>query len=527
MGITLGSVFKDAWRAVGGAERTVGRDLSTAAGKLKAEAGWAALALGDTPLPEFIQTAIVRMHQPFAAVPHDGPLMTCPPVQPLDPPVAANTSRPVETWTVRAGTLTSAAPARAVAVALPAGGEGQVTLTAAAPGTDWGTRGHESAVVSIFVDGRYNQDVVLYGGATPTAYPLSLGTLPAGHHTITVAYNQAASTPGATGVQVSSLTLDPPGQGLSALAEKYQPYFYGRGVENNHTDVPLMMWCETSKQGEDTVLAYSVMHSNEDGGTASDPVAEQSSWGRLTDPDPICWVVLDPAGRIVETRYDGWLDESSSFHGTYEGTHPILRVAGTNNSYDDRGTTALLFRPRVQLENFTGSSRESLMDRNPWMYKLSNEELQREGKVETPAQAAATLASEGTPGFQRPAQVMDLRQYLYVDLALANPGHSQVAVAVKLKGDAKWYRSDLGDTTIDVLWAGSGMRTSVPLPAGTRPQDVEAVRVLDNGGSAVTLGAVNKVFMLDDAYQPQPVALAGATRARTVGKYSQVQFAAL
>jgi hypothetical protein len=37
-------------------------------------------------------------------------------------------------------------------------------LTASAPGTDWGTAGSESAVVTVTLDGKYNQDVVLFAG---------------------------------------------------------------------------------------------------------------------------------------------------------------------------------------------------------------------------------------------------------------------------------------------------------------------------------------------------------------------------
>ena len=44
------------------------------------------------------------------------------------------------------------------------GGEALLDLTASAPGTDWGTAGSESAVVTVTLDGKYNQDVVLFAG---------------------------------------------------------------------------------------------------------------------------------------------------------------------------------------------------------------------------------------------------------------------------------------------------------------------------------------------------------------------------
>jgi hypothetical protein len=235
--------------------------------------------------------------------------------------------------------------------------------------------------------------------------------------------------------------------------------------------------------------------------------------------DGLASVTVGPDGAVKDVRYFGMLDFQGKFAGTFQGTHPVLRVATTNDSLDDRGTSAFLFRPRAQYMDFTGSSRESLTDQNPWIYRLSDEELKREGKEMSDAEAATALANEGKPGFQRPKKVMDLRRYLYVDLALENPWHTQVAVAVKLKGQDKWYRSDFGDTGVDALWSGTGVRTSVPLPAGVKPSDIEAVRVLNEGGMGVTLDGVHKAFMLDDAYEPQYLNLP-AQKPTSVGRWS-------
>ena len=67
-------------------------------------------------------------------------------------------------------------------------GEARLDLTAAGPGTNWGAKGRESAVMSVYVDGKYSQDVVLWGGDRPNQYGLTLGNLPAGDHTISVRY---------------------------------------------------------------------------------------------------------------------------------------------------------------------------------------------------------------------------------------------------------------------------------------------------------------------------------------------------
>src|SRR5215210_3370064 len=71
-------------------------------------------------------------------------------------------------------------------VANKGGGEALLDLTASAPGTDWVKKGSESAVVTVRLDGKYNQDVVLFAGKERFTYQLALGTVRAGQHTVEV-----------------------------------------------------------------------------------------------------------------------------------------------------------------------------------------------------------------------------------------------------------------------------------------------------------------------------------------------------
>ena len=81
-------------------------------------------------------------------------------------------------------------------------GEALLTLRASAPGTDWGREGSESAVVRVQLDGRYNQDVVLFEGARAFDYAVSLGPVSRGHHTVTASFDREKSPAGATGADV-------------------------------------------------------------------------------------------------------------------------------------------------------------------------------------------------------------------------------------------------------------------------------------------------------------------------------------
>ncbi len=97
------------------------------------------------------------------------------------------------------------------AFTLPRAEEARLWLTASAPGCEWGRAGAESAVVTVFVDGERNQEVVLYAGEERHTYDLMLGPLPAGRHTLSVTYRPDLSPKGATGARVERAEVRPAG----------------------------------------------------------------------------------------------------------------------------------------------------------------------------------------------------------------------------------------------------------------------------------------------------------------------------
>src|SRR4051812_49886832 len=118
--------------------------------------------------------------------------------------------------------IACAAPAQAAAAETTSfsakrAGEAKLTVRADAPGTDWGKAGSESAVVRIELDGRYDQDVVLFEGARRFAYDVSLGPVSRGHHTVTASFDKAKSPAGATTAKVRALT---PSTGDDSLAQR-------------------------------------------------------------------------------------------------------------------------------------------------------------------------------------------------------------------------------------------------------------------------------------------------------------------
>src|SRR5262245_61985113 len=71
--------------------------------------------------------------------------------------------------------------------------EALLDLTASAPGTSWRERGAEAAVVTIYVDGQYHQDVILFAGALEFTYQLMLGRVGPGEHSLRVAFSREES----------------------------------------------------------------------------------------------------------------------------------------------------------------------------------------------------------------------------------------------------------------------------------------------------------------------------------------------
>ncbi len=401
------------------------------------------------------------------------------------------------------------------------GGEALLDLTASAPGTDWGKAGSESAVVTVTLDGKYNQDVVLFAGEQSFTYQLALGTVSPGRHTVEVAFNKEKSPAGATGAQIHSLSTqvvsakDP-----AALAYQYSPILYGRDLpeipgqyENNYTDVPLIMYHTTSTDpaSGNTTIEYTVIWSNEDGGTNTP--ALMARWGRSTDIEWIYRVTLDPQNKIVSEFYQAPNHATLPFTGAKEGNHPLLQTSTSNNNLTQVTDPAISSGYRFFMDPSQtlpdNRAREVVMDENPWSYQIMAKELVREGKIEANPKPS-------TP------EVSDQRNYLYIeidkDTTYATPPAPGTwvgtAVAVKLEGDHRWYTSnhDIPDWSIqrDIPAA-----TTVELPPGTTANDIEAIKVfavpVDSNPNdtmpapsdyTIHFTDVNRAFFLDSNYLP-------------------------
>lgn len=428
------------------------------------------------------------------------------------PPAAADVAAAV----VRAG------HDRVVTFQIRRDGEGFAAVTAAAPGVSWAVRGHESAVVSLFVDGRYAGDDVV-----PAAFPITrefmLGRLHAGRHTLRIRLAADRSKGGVvrvTRVRLRDVPVGSPGYVDMAHA----PVLYGRNgtggtstgpFQNAATDTPLVAWHEDVPAATPglRLLTYSYIWSNEDGGTSTP--ALMARWGRTTDIEWIYQVEVDAQGRRVPGTavFQAPNHVTQHFAGTYEGDHPLLQTCTLNNNICDKVDDPMRFAlSTAQTLDAATQAREQVMDRNPWTYWVADAEARREGKVAAdPPATSQTL-------------IADPRDYLYLVVRKRTAGPPNganwvgLSIGVRLKGDPALYRSDHGFPGRS-LQRDLPAATTVQLPPGTTPSDVAqiiGIRVpatSPDTGATIRVQAINRAFFLGGDDRPGDSFVSGPTPA--------------
>ncbi len=380
-----------------------------------------------------------------------------------------------------------------------------------------GVEGREAVLLEIAVDGRYSQHLALTRGAAVADYPVMLGALPAGEHRLTITRDAARSAAGAGAItfgRIEIRTYDEKSAEHAWLARA--PILRARpGTVEKFSDFPLVMYAEQNVGGESGSrysLQYTVIFTNEDGGTPTDRL--MATWGRTTDIEFI-YGLTDPGGR-EEIQADGhkWI----LFNGPRVGTHPVLWVATLNNMVADHGPDDMIrFAPAPALVSLAHASREKVMDDNPWMYAVTSAEMVREHRVDPDAKPGS-----GT--------IVDPRRYATVE-ACGQVKDATLAFDIGVRGqggDVTWFATDT-DPRFRIARGGC-FRGGAPLPAGTTLADLAGLRIRANTRPArpgesmpptgsVVLEQVTRVFMLDDRFIPRasPLHWSGSLEVKTDG----------
>jgi hypothetical protein len=371
--------------------------------------------------------------------------------------------------------------------------EAIATITATCNACAWDVGGREAVVLSLALDGRYAQHlpIVRTGHAD---YRVMLGEVEPGRHTLVIDEDSELTSSelrGGTRALVDTVAF----QVIAAGARGYTaislaPIIYARpDTVGKYTDVPVFMWYEIEPSARGTRYRYSVIFTNEDGGTPADRL--MATWGRTTDIEYLYSVELDAKGDILDDDIQGPKHEILPFNGRREGRHPLLWVSTSNNMVLPEGTTRVRYAPAPLAFQLRDVSREAVMDAHPWLYEVMTQELKREGKI-----ADDLAAGRGT--------VPDPRRFVFVEGCgtLAEKG---LAFAVRV--GTQWISSDRDRRDFRIVRDGC-FRGAIPLPPDATIKDVRVIRaqVFAREGKTNTAPArltrINTVFTLDEHFVP-------------------------
>lgn len=373
--------------------------------------------------------------------------------------------------------------------------EALATITVTCELCAWAMVGREAVVLSLALDGRYVQHlpVVRRGRAE---YRVMLGRVEPGRHTLVITEDAAltaAKLRGGDHAVIETVEVTPIADGAGEYtALSLAPIVYARrNSVGRFTDVPVLMWYEQEATARGTRYRYSVIFTNEDGGTPADRL--MATWGRSLDLEYLYSVEVDANGQILDDDIQGPDHEILRFTGRREGRHPLVWVATANNMVLPKGRTRVRYAPVPILFPLVDVSREAVVDAHPWLYALMAQELAREGKI-------VAGAPPGT------GAIPDPRRFVFFEGCGELDG---LALTLAVRVGETWLSSDRGVPEYRIARNGC-YRGAIPLPEAQAIADVATIRVQvfprkDSApDAAATLTRINRVFALDDAFVPGP-----------------------
>jgi hypothetical protein len=330
---------------------------------------------------------------------------------------------------------------------------------------------------------------MVFAGAERHRYPIFLGSMTPGAHTLKIDRLPDASARGIPlqvhGTKFKTYKASDPDYAVIAHA----PVIHARqNTIGKFTDIPLLTYCEKLGDGS---LRYSVIFSNEDGGTSTR--ALMARWGRVTDIEHVYQVWLDKTGHVERTSIQTRDHKDVPFQGKYDGTHPLLVVVTDNNMVSGEAPSAVRYQLAPIVTELSFASREKVMDENSWLYLVAARELEREGKLRTYG------SIEGT-------KISAPENYLHIEMRIANK-ESRLAVRVRLQDENFFRSSHLG--VYDMAIERSGwVRSAIELPPATQPSQIAEIALecipeaKTEGKGSCRVDAISKLFFLNAKQQP-------------------------
>jgi len=343
----------------------------------------------------------------------------------------------------------------------------EVIAEIAAPVSDWQT---QPRIADLLLNGQPKLQLPLVA----PRQSVFLGRLPAGRHELTLPHSTITLT----------TTTDP--------IQLHAPVLYERkNAIGKFTDIPLLTYAEQLTENGQTVLQYSVIFSNEDGGTSTRFL--MARWGRTTDIEFVYRVFLRPDGTREKAIIQARGHKEILYTGPYENDHPLLMPVTDNNMVAGEGPSAVRYQPAAVKVDLQTVSRESVMDLAPFTWQAMIKELLREGKLRP-------------YGVERGEDISDPRNYLFLEFGVKNR-QSRVAAMVRLQGESRWRTSHFGVPNAAIERDG-WVRTTIELPPGTTKHQVAELAIqclaVDNAKLLGTceIPAFSKAFFLKSDMLP-------------------------
>ncbi len=399
--------------------------------------------------------------------------------------------------------------AKELSFTLESEGFAVLELTGHLTGSSWKTAGAESIVARLVVDGKVLRHAIWVTGEQELAYGVHVGKLAAGAHTVEVTFDAALSRASAATWDVSAGRLYLPEDQTLA---RYAPIIFAPEASTS-TDLGFVTY---GGKGADGTLRYNLFYTNEDDGTGVSPPLLQARWGRLSDIEWLMETELDAAGNATVSRYQGAFHGTVTFSGIRDGDAPVLKI-GPNGTFEQAvgSGTKLKLSPVVYPWLPVGEPRERLMEKLPYLHRLTDEESEREGKIDPTCGDAAKL----WPG----------RCQLLVDL--------DVTATVALAGRRVWgleltssegtVRSELSQVTPPAGQPALGaisrqdrtgsVRIALPLKPGVTPTALKLYAV-DDGQGAFSITARKVRAIRVDAAQSVSVVFDNPAAEATVSE---------
>ncbi|MBI5083822.1 MAG: response regulator [Acidobacteria bacterium] len=379
-------------------------------------------------------------------------------------------------------------------------GEVVAELRLAAPGADWAAAGREAALAELSLDGKPQQHLMAFAGER--VYGVFLGQIEPGPHVLKVERHRSLSAAGAALAILGARIVETRDERVL-----HAPILYARAnTIGAFSDVPLLVYSTSGRDQDGRWLEYSVIFSNEDGGTSTRDL--MARWGRTTDIEYVYRVWLDARGAPAKTLIQTRDHKDVPYAGAREGLHPILIPVTDNNMVEPAGAGASPIRYQLipVPAELSSASREAVMDVAPLTYEISAKELIREGK----------LRDFGKFDGEK---ISDPRNYLIVELKLQNQA-AALQVLARKSGSSRWQASALG-LGKDHIERNGWARTTIEMPPGTNLAGIAEIAVeclslrdlskqLQPKNGRCLVESIGKIFFLGPDYVPQPAAMSPA-----------------